>query len=309
MSANVSGLDHTLERQIAHVPHLLSDVERGDIVKEPFAHIVRQNALPVAMYEELAGGFPSLEMILGGRSDVGTNVAVRLSIPEVLNDCHIPRRWREFFAYHTSVEYWREVVRVFSGEFRHTFPDLEKRIGRAYEDWRVVRRGFDGAAEVRLDCQFVMNTPVVKPSSVKPPHVDLGDKIVSALLYFRDPTDTATGGDLDLYRWRRGPRFVKHRVLERDIERVETVPYAANTFLCFVNSEVAVHGVSPRSVTTVPRRYINFIAELPIKAFKPQQLNPLQQFLFSTKRAATRCEDRSEKAADGGSSSTFEVSL
>lgn len=275
-----------------HVVHLLSDVATEDIVTEPFAHIVRQHTLPVAAYEELAGGFPSLETILGGRSDVGANVAVRLPIPGVLNDCNIPRLWQEFFVYHTSAEYWREVVRVFAGEFRRRFPDLEERIGRAYEDWRVVRRGFDGTAEVRLDCQFVMNTPVVKTSSVKPPHVDLGDKIFSALFYFRDPTDTTTGGDLDLYRWRREPRFVKHRVLEQDIERVKTVNYAANTYICFVNSQVAVHGVSPRSMTAVPRRYINFVAELPVKAFKPKQLNKLQQFLFSAKGAAAEHEDR-----------------
>lgn len=274
------------------VAHLLSDVATGDIVTEPFAHIVRQHALPAAVYEELAGGFPSLERILGDRGDVGANVAVRLPVPGVLNDRNIPRLWQEFFAYHTSAEYWGEVVRVFAGEFRRTFPDLEERMGRAYEDWRVVRRGFDGAADVRLDCQFVMNTPVVKTSSVKPPHVDLGDKIFSALFYFRDPTDTTTGGDLALYRWRRKPRFVKHRVLERDIERVKTVQYAANTYLCFVNSQAAVHGVSPRSVTAVPRRYINFIAELPVNAFKPKQLNKLQRFLFSAKGAAREPEDR-----------------
>lgn len=292
MNAHMRRLDRTPEQQITHVPHLLSDVESEDIAKEPFAHIIRQHALPTVVYEELASRFPGLGMILGSRRNVGANVAVRLPISEVLNDCSLPCLWREFFAYYTSAEYWREVVRVFANEFRRTFPDLEERVGRAYEDWRVVRRGFAGSAEVRLDCQFVMNTPVVKPSSVKPPHVDLGDKIFSALFYFCDPADTTTGGDLDLYRWRREPRFVKHRILERDIERVKTVKYAANTYLCFVNSPAAVHGVSPRSVTAVPRRYINFVAELSVKAFKPKQMNKLQKFLFSAKGTATQREDK-----------------
>ena len=53
-----------------------------------------------------------------------------------------------------------------------------------------------------------------------------------------------------------------------------------------------MHGVSPRDVTAIPRRYINFIAELPIKAFKPRQVNPLQR-LFLDRRAAGRAgEDR-----------------
>jgi hypothetical protein len=42
---------------------------------------------------------------------------------------------------------------------------------------------------------------------------------------------------------------------------VKTVPYRANSYLCFVNSSEAVHGVSPRDTTDVPRRYINFIAD------------------------------------------------
>jgi len=288
----MSELDRTPGQRIAHAPHLLDDVSSFDIVTEPFAHIIRQPALPTAVYDELADGFPSLEMIMGGRSGVGANVAVRLPIQAVLKDPHIPCLWREFFAYHTSAEYWREVIRVFAGEFRRTFPDLEERIGRPYEDWRVVRRGGDEVAEVRLDCQFVMNTPVVKPSSVKPPHVDVGDKIFSALLYFRDPADTTTGGDLDLYRWRREPRFLKHRVLEQDSKRIKTVAYAANTYVCFVNSPLAVHGVSPRSVTTVPRRYINFVAEVPVKVFKPKQVNKLLQVFFLGIGAAPQREER-----------------
>ena len=273
------------------VPHLLSDITTEDIVKEPFLHFVRTKAVPTAVYEQLAVGFPSLETIVGRGAEVGSNVAVRMSSKEVLNDRRIPYLWREFFAYYTSAAYWREVVRVFARDFRREFPGLEDRVGRAYEDWRVVPRGCDGEAEVRLDCQFVMNTPVVKPSSVKTPHVDLCDKIFSALLYFRDPADIAAGGDLDLYRWRRKPRFVKHRVLERDVEHVQTVKYAANAYICFVNSESAVHGVSPRGVTSIPRRYINFIAELPVKAFKPKQLSKLHRLLFSAKEAASRGED------------------
>ena len=142
-------------------------------------------------------------------------------------------------------------------------------------------RGFAGEAEVRLDCQFVMNTPVTKKSTVKTPHIDLCDKIFSALFYMRDPRDDSTGGDLDIYDWRREPRFIKHRTLNRDVELVKTVTYQANSYLCFVNSAQAVHGVSPRDLTQVPRRYINFIAELPIKAFEPKQLNRLQKFWYA----------------------------
>lgn len=262
-------------------PHMLESVRSDQVMTEPYPHHVRQNAVPVDIYQQLEAEFPDLATILNGRQEVGSNVAVRMTVKQVLGDKRISPLWRSFFEYHTSNDYWRHVTRLFGDHFRRAFPGLEEKMGRRFEDWRAVPRGFGGDAEIRLDCQFVMNTPVKEVTSVKTPHVDLCDKIFSALFYFRDPRDNVTGGDLDIYAWKRAPRFIKHRSIERDVELIKTVPYAANTYLCFLNSENAVHGVSPRGITDVPRRYINFIAELPIKAFEPKQLNKLQRLIFA----------------------------
>lgn len=262
-------------------PHMLESVRPEQITANPYPHHVRQNAVSVEIYQQLEAEFPDLALILNGRQEVGSNVAVRMTVKQVLGDRRISPLWREFFEYHTSGDYWRQVTRLFGDHFRSAFPRLEEKIGRRFEDWRVVPRGFGGDADIRLDCQFVMNTPVREVTSVKTPHVDLCDKIFSALFYFRDPRDVASGGDLDIYAWNRAPRFIKHRSIERDVTLTKTVPYAANTYLCFLNSENAVHGVSPRGITEVPRRYVNFIAELPINVFEPKQLNRLQRFLFA----------------------------
>jgi hypothetical protein len=266
----------------SRTPKLLAAVKQSDIVTEPYAHYTQTDVVPAALYQELAAEFPTLATIVNERSDIGSNEAVRMTVKQVLSDRRISPLWREFFEYHTSADYWREVTRLFAAHFRREFPELEDRVGRAYEDWRVVPRGYAGEADVRLDCQFVMNTPVTRKSSVKTAHIDLCDKIFSALFYMRDPRDTSQGGDLDIYDWRREPRFVKHRTLMRDVELVKTVPYKANSYLCFVNSPQAVHGVSPRDTTDVPRRYINFIAELPAKAFEPKQLGRLQRFWYAS---------------------------
>jgi len=265
----------------SRAPHMLAGVTPSEVLTEPYAHYARQNAVPAEIYQELEAGFPSLETILNGRPEAGSNVAVRLTVKQVLGDRRISPLWREFFEYHTSGDYWRDVTRLFGNHLRSEFPGLEERVGRPVEDWRVVPRGFAGDADIRLDCQFVMNTPVTQVTSVKPPHVDLCDKIFSALFYFRDPADNVSGGDFDIYRWEREPRFVKHRSLDCDVKLVKTLPYAANSYACFVNSAKAIHGVSPRGVTDIPRRYINFIAELPFKAFEPKQLNRLQRLWFA----------------------------
>lgn len=271
---------------------MLDNVSAADVVDLPYAHHIRQNAVPAEMYRQLEADFPSLQMILDGRTAYGNNEAVRMTVKQVLGDRRISPMWREFFEYHTSSDYWRQIVRLMAGRFRAEFPGLEETIGRPFEDWRVVPRGFSGDADIRLDCQFVMNTPVTETTSVKTPHVDLCDKIFSALYYFRDAGDATAGGNLDIYRWRRTPRFIKHRALSRDVKLVKSVPYAANTYLCFLNSTKSVHGVSPRDVTQIPRRYINFIAELPIKAFNPRQLNRIEEFLFAKQMRAAAQDDR-----------------
>lgn len=276
----------------SRTPKLLSNVDARDIVTEPYVHYAQIDVVPAPLYEELAAAFPSLATIINDRADVGSNEAVRMTAKQVASDRRIAPLWREFFEYHTSADYWRVVARLFGPHFRHALPRLEERVGRAYEDWRVAPRGYVGEADVRLDCQFVMNTPVTRRSSVKTPHIDLCDKIFSALFYMRDPADRSGGGDLDIYDWQREPRFVKHRALLRDVALVKTIPYRANSYLCFVNSPQAVHGVSPRDETNVPRRYINFIAELPIKAFEPKQIGRLQRLWYASEVDLALGDDR-----------------
>jgi hypothetical protein len=253
---------------------LLSPASPADVVAEPFPHLVRASALPSAHYRLLADEFPSLAVVAEHAPALGSNQAVRLSAVQALGRPDLSASWRRFFELHTSGEYWDDIVRVFRDALRTALPGLETRIGRPFERWRVARRGDDVDADARLDCQFVMNTPVTTRGSVKTPHVDRHDKIFSALLYMRPPDDPTAGGDLDLYRWRRAPRFLKHRVLPSDVEHVRTIPYAPNIFVAFVNSPGSVHGVSPRDVTDIPRRYVNFIVEVPVRAFEPVQAGP-----------------------------------
>src|SRR5262245_15567915 len=98
----------------SRTPKLLSDVTAGDISTEPYAHYTRANAVPTPLYQELAADFPSLALIVNGRTDIGSNEAVRMTVKQVLSDRRISPLWREFFDYHTSSDYWRDVTRLFA---------------------------------------------------------------------------------------------------------------------------------------------------------------------------------------------------
>lgn len=118
-------------------------------------------------------------------------------------------------------------------------------------------------ADVTLDTQFVINSPVTVTSTVRGPHVDKPYKLFAAILYMRHPDDRSTGGDLLLYRYRDGNAVFDRRqhLDERHVESIARIPYRANSLIMWLNTPDALHGVTPRSVTGMPRRYINFLAE------------------------------------------------
>lgn len=266
---------------------ILAGSRSDDVQGDPFSHLARTGCLPTGVYHDLAASFPSTDVILGGRRARLVNAAARLPAFKVVDNAAIAPMWRDFFAFHTSDGFWNDIVRVFGPALRATHPDLERQAGKALEDWRAGPRGAASEFDVQLDCQFVFNTawPVGKMGSprqfsVKTAHVDKRDTILSALLYFRDPDDRGGGGDLELYAWNREPRFLKPRViLPSDIELRGQVPYAANTLVAFVNSPKAAHGVTPRAPSPLPRRYVNFIAEVPFAVFETTMSGRMRQLL------------------------------
>lgn len=271
----ISGLKMSLSGPAISI---LGSSEPRDVSGDPFSHLVREACLPADLYRDLAASFPPLEVVLGDRKPRLVNAAARLPAFKVLDNPVIPSAWRDFFAFHASDQFWRDIVRVFGDAMRATHPNLERMAGKELEAWRAGPRGAPGDFDVRLDCQFVVNTPwpVGKSTtttwpqrSVKTAHVDKRDTLLSALLYFRAPDDAGKGGDLELYAWNHEPRFLKPRVIvPSDIELRGRVPYAANTLVAFVNSTRAAHGVTPREPSPLPRRYINFIVEVPFRVFE-----------------------------------------
>ncbi len=262
-----------------------------NISGDPFCHLVRKDCLPTQTYQDLAATFPASEVVLGGRRPRLVNAAARLPAFKVLDNAAIAPAWRDFFAFHTSDRFWKDIVRVFGGALRATHPDLERMAGKELDAWRAGLRGASHDLDVRLDCQFVVNTPWPTrraayqapwpQRSVKTAHVDKRDTVFSALLYFRDPHDMGAGGDLELYAWRHEPRFLKPRVIvPSDIELCRHIPYAANTLVAFVNSARAAHGVTPRAPSPLPRRYINFIVEVPFRVFETTMFGLVERLFY-----------------------------
>jgi hypothetical protein len=227
---------------------ILHKVTRGDVVRDPFPHVVVDGALED--YDSLMASFPSAEEIVAGRP-VENNAPYRMPAARLLSSAASPF-WQDFVRYHTSAAFYAEVCAIF---------DLPSA--------RTSVRGFEPFADVALDCQPCWGAPVTSACSSDSCHVDRPVTLYAGLLYCRLPGDDAIGGDLELYRFRGAERrYDETRHVDASlVEPIRRIPYAANRLVFFLQSPEALHGVTVRQPTRWPRLHVNFLAEKETPSF------------------------------------------
>ena len=279
------------------VASILGKANRADIRTEPFPHIVVPDALPQGLFDELMESYPTTETVSANRISrnriVKSNTLLKLGAREVADTPEITDTWRAFFDYHMSRAFFLDVVDFWQDFIAEAYPNIEADLGKPLGDLTTGIRHHGSrenpanrAEDIQLDCQFGVNSAVDSPSSVRGTHLDSRYKLYAGLLYFRDPEDDSTGGEFELWRYR-DPNFRYHRGTAVDrrsvenmpvnrltridshhLERVGSVPYAANVLVMWLNAPYAVHGVSPRQSTAWTRRYVNFLGEVYIGRHK-----------------------------------------
>ena len=241
---------------------VLHRATRADVVRDPFPHVVIDDALEPEVYAELVRTFPSDETLIAGRPLVN-NANYHTPARELLSRSEFAPVWRELAAVHTSPAFFAEVTSLFGEVIRELYPQLDLNAETRVRD----RQAAQQPPPFALDCQIAWTSPVTVPSTSNRCHVDREVALYAGLLYMRPPHDRAPGGDLVLYRFRGAERAYDalRFVDERLVEPVKVIPYAANRAVFFVHSPEALHGVTPRPVTNVPRLHVNFLAERPSK--------------------------------------------
>lgn len=265
---------------------ILSNARKSDLRLDPYPHFVIENALDADLYASLDAALPPDDIVVDGRPVKDTWYDYPAC--RVVQDERIAALWREFFAYHVSAEFYRELIGLTGDAIRDLYPTLETKLGKALDALKVgMRPGGKGdplapGADVSMECQFYANF-TRKPREVRGPHVDRPSELFAALLYLRRPNDDSTGSDLEVCRARSeklypGRDKVRISTLPAEIDHAEvstvhTAKYAANTLVLFINSPRSIHAVTPRSPTQVTRRHINFCCDLNFDLFE-MQLSP-----------------------------------
>ncbi len=274
---------------------LLSKAKEIDVVADPFPHLILRNALEENLYLKLVAEMPSLTLVSKGVENneidlSSSNKRFNYLAKESLNDNQITPLWKKFIALHTSSAFLGEFLNIFKRYILKIYPNLEEEYG-SFEVLRSGTRKIDtfDKSDVLLDALISMNTPVVtRPTSVRRAHVDLPDKLFAGLFYMRDPQDTSTGGDLEIYKFKqsRPCGFNDCQIYADCVEHVKTIKYEQNVLVLFLNSIHSLHGVTVRSSTNYPRYFVNLVGEVnkPLFDLSKYQELPHKKYLRSFKR-------------------------
>lgn len=256
---------------------ILSKAKSSDVRTNPFPHLVIQDALDSEIFSELNSQLPDVDIVMNGRTKSDTWFAYQACA--AIENPNISQKWKEFIQYHCSKDFYLDFLEIFSEHMDIHYPNLESTFLKKPSEYTVGMRqtGADTnpknfLTDVSLECQFYANF-TEKPREVRGPHLDRPSELFGALLYFRQDNDGSTGGDLEICRavdeaqMYPSPNTIRvdHLPMEVSRERVEIVDfakYSQNTVVFFLNTYKSLHSISERSSTTVPRRHINFTADL-----------------------------------------------
>ncbi len=96
---------------------ILSNVSPRDLALEPYPHLVVENAIDADVFSELERTFPADDIVVDNRPLKDTWYDYPAC--KVVNDTRLTPLWREFFRYHTSPAFFRELVLVAGDAMRN----------------------------------------------------------------------------------------------------------------------------------------------------------------------------------------------
>jgi len=229
-----------------------------EVYTHPYPYVCVEEALPENLYKELEETFP--EELVTSTSPHDGGITYRYKCKEA-NHKPIPAIWQDFFAYHTSPEYFKACLNLFAPVIESNYNQYKNLLDAD----NITVRDVDNSGQYVTDCQFVVHEPVDQTGTSRTPHVDNPVEIYAGLLYMRKLNDISEGGNFTIHEQTGNIEQVNKslgRQVEDNIHKpIREVPYKANSFCMFLNVMGSIHSVTPRINPTERRRSINIIGE------------------------------------------------
>lgn len=269
---------------------VLQKVRPSDIQMHPYPHVVVEDALPKKLYKTLSANFPKDSSFCSKRQVLLNNKRMNIPAKKYLSQEKREtvglKVWKTFISYHVSSMFASEVTRLFAEALESFRPDFIfdiKSRNANLNNFSVAMRHTpsEKEADLVLDSQLAINTPVSSRSIVRGPHTDNPNEIWAGLLYFKDEADSSkdSSGELEVWDCQNSCKRIRNEELgrkkalglslipnhdqfdKRELQKVLSVPYKSNTLVFFINSPLSIHSVSPRDRSKYSRKFVNFIAD------------------------------------------------
>lgn len=235
------------------------------IEEHPFPHVNIPNALSGSYYKELYEALPPWQTVARDNNASGDNQRINHFTDKMR---HYSKTWNDFIEFHTSNEFYQEFIYWFGPYIREYLPGVEEKFGKL-EDIPVKEKlSKDKSTWAPLGSHLLLGVylPTSKPTIARDAHLDKTDHLTSGLLYLADPEDDA-GGALELFESEGQPvhgarkpeaaNIVKGKNVQfPKMEVAAQVPYEANRYACFLQTNKSVHRVGMRQTTTHARRFV-----------------------------------------------------
>lgn len=223
------------------------------VQSDPFPYVITEDALPEKYVKELQSTLPDSYIDSKPFSEVDPSQRIKWKMLQEDN-WPISNIWKDFFAYHTSREYFNAVCNLFEPWWT-SMPVQPNKINLDE------RKGKPGMYTAYTETQFVRHRVMAEGQTTRTAHLDNKMEIYAGLLYFRHPDDNSKGGGFNIHSGPTVPEF--NRKNNNEVINpgpiVATCPYKTNTFAMFWNTRNAVHSVQPRENAQQQRWSINII--------------------------------------------------
>jgi hypothetical protein len=220
-------------------------------VDQPFPYIVIDQCLPEPSYRALFDSFPldlvpdSVRAVSNKRYDIFASWGKSENDPACA-----PAPWRTFMQQNAAARTARAACALLG-------PRISGTDGNFFQP--LVGADAIDPADISVRVSVGVNTPALETTRVRGAHCDSRTKAFVGLYYLKDPAEGDAGGDLLIYRWKPGrkrERAWPFAIDDDEVEVVASITYAPNRLLLFMNSDDAIHGVSPRFPSEYFRRLI-----------------------------------------------------
>ena len=268
---------------------ILQNFSKKNYYSDPFPFFLIENCYPDKIYNILDKDYRFIIEYLKSNNNFNEldNKRFQINSETILNNEVFKKTiWYDFIKYHTSDEFLNKIIEIFESDLIKYYPSLFKKITNKNRNQSFLNiRGKDNnKSDFVIDCQPGINTPSLRTSKVRGPHVDNPVEIFGGLFYLRNKKDNSKGGDLEIFKtlnkkiYFEGKAEVKNT---QNLKKVKQFEYQKNKCCFFLDSEKSIHGVSERGISEYPRNLINFVIETYKyeKLFKLKRNNYFEKFL------------------------------